>query len=176
MIRNRSTTELLDLADQYDARSPDAEPRLQGFAQILAERQRFTREELYGIAKWKSVRKAAAVLQNSDEYVREVTSLALQPNSSERLRIEVLITLYGVKWPTASVVLHAFAPDKYPILDKRALHALGVEKPNSYKFEFWQSYCDECRGLAAEKRLTLRQLDKAMWMASWLADGRPASG
>ena len=39
------------------------------------------------------------------------------------------MALSGVRWPTASVLLHFGHRDRYPILDYRALEALGVPSP-----------------------------------------------
>jgi hypothetical protein len=71
-----------------------------------------------------------------------------------------------VGWPTASVLLHLAYPERYPILDKRALHALGVQAPTSYGFRFWEAYVTASRRLAEEARVDGRTLDQALWQWS----------
>ena len=64
---------------------------------------------------------------NSAEEVETATRIALNNASTERERMEALRSLGGVEFPTASVLLHLACPERYTILDKRALHALGAD-------------------------------------------------
>jgi len=88
-------------------------------------------------AAGKTPRSQRPVASNHADYIEAVTQTALStPN--ERLRIEVLLLLSGVRWPTASVILHFCHRDPYPILDYRALWSLGVEaKDIIYYFDLW---------------------------------------
>jgi len=98
--------------------------------------------------------------------VQEATGIALAA-TSEILRIQNLLCLKGVGWPTASVVLHWFHDEDYPILDFRALWSLGIEKKmDEYRFDFWMAYVQFCRNLAAENELSMRVLDRALWQYS----------
>jgi hypothetical protein len=63
---------------------------------------------------------------NTADDVERATRVALSDLRSERERIEALRSLHGVEWPTASVLLHLSYAERYPILDNRALLALGV--------------------------------------------------
>ena len=63
---------------------------------------------------------------NSADYIKAVTQTALT-TSNERLRIEVLLLLGGVRWPTASVLLYFGHAEPQPNLDVRALWSLGLE-------------------------------------------------
>ena len=78
----------------------------------------------------------------------------------------VLDTSRGVEWATGSVLLHLAYPERYPILDVRALHALGVRAPTSYTFRFWEAYIAACRRLAEEAGVDGRTLDQALWQWS----------
>ena len=84
----------------------------------------------------------------------------------EPLRIGLFTLLKGVDFPTASVFLHFFHEDLYPILDVRALEALGVNEKVHYTFDFWWSYVQECRELAQELNLDMRTLDRGLWQWS----------
>src|SRR5688572_1780818 len=65
----------------------------------------FLQEEFIRLCRWKTPRSQKKVASNSADFIEAVTQTALStPN--ERLRIEVLLLLNGVHWPTASVVLH----------------------------------------------------------------------
>ena len=117
------------------------------------------------VAKWKSARSAPRVLRNSEDYVREVTGFALTARD-ERARIEALTVLDGVLWPTASVVLHLFHADPYPILDFRALWSVSEKVPVQYTFPFWLRYVHFCRKLAEHHGVGMRVLDRALWQYS----------
>ena len=100
------------------------------------------------------------------DYIEAVTKMAFStPN--ERLRIEVLLLLDGVRWPTASVILHFCHAEPYPILDIRALWSLGMNvTPASHHFDFWWSYTLYCRKLAKAAGVSMRELDRALWQYS----------
>jgi hypothetical protein len=81
--------------------------------------------------------------------------------------MEALLSLRGVGWPIASVLLHLVYPERYPILDKRALHALGVdEAPSRYTFEYWELYVIEYARLLKQTGVDGRTLDQALWQWS----------
>ncbi len=115
-------------------------------------------------AKWKSQRRAALIENNSESDVRIITGYALQ-SPSERIRWGVLSCLDGVRVPTASVVLHLFHEEPYPIIDVRALWTIQVEKYND-RFPFWQKYVSFCRELAKRNNVDMRTLDRALWQYS----------
>ena len=124
-----------------------------------------TRDELAKLAYWKAPRSAGHIQRNTEDYVREITGFALSARS-ERARIEVLTNLDGVGWPTASVVLHFFHQDPYPIMDFRALWSVSLEVPTQYDFDFWWEYVRFCRDIAQSSALDMRTLDRALWQYS----------
>ena len=79
-----------------------------------------TKEQLRMVARWKAPRSAGHIEKNEEEYVKEITTWSLSAKE-ERSKIEVLTLLDGVQWPSASVILHLFHKEVYPILDFRAL-------------------------------------------------------
>ncbi|MBE3100126.1 MAG: hypothetical protein IMZ44_23655 [Planctomycetes bacterium] len=126
----------------------------------------FTKPEFVELCYWKSPRTQSRVDTNSAELIQDATRIALS-TPHERLRIGVPRLLYGVSWPTASVVLHFAHRDPYPILDFRALWSLGYEKPPAfYTFDFWWEYVQFCRALAKECGVSMRVLDRALWQFS----------
>ena len=131
----------------------------------IDERGCLTKSDLRTVIRWKSPRNVRHVDKNSDDYIQEISGIALTARS-ERTRIEVLTLLDGVQWPTASVVLHFLHKDPYPILDFRALWSLSMPVPSQYTFRFWWEYVEYCRTLATREHLDMRQLDRALWQYS----------
>lgn len=125
----------------------------------------YTFDEFLSICHWKSPRSQPRCRRNSAIEVEEATRFALQAKT-ERLRIESLRCLSGVDWPTASVLLHLAHTDPYPVLDFRALWSLGMPQPASYSLHGWLEYVAICRSLADRHRLSMRQLDRALWQYS----------
>ena len=132
----------------------------------IRKRKYLDKEQLHVICKWKSPRSHAHALNNKDEFVKEITAIALN-EKEERLRIEILTLLDGVGWPTASVILHFYHKEPYPILDFRALWSLGIDVvPKQYEFQFWWIYVEFCMSLFVKYDVSNRTLDKALWQYS----------
>lgn len=110
--------------------------------------------------KWKGGRTAQLVKGNSDDDVREITAVAFS-TTTERLRIGALLSLAGVDWPMASVILHFAFPDHYPILDVRAMRSVGGSA--IYNFDRWMNFVRICRDKREEYAVSMRTLDKALW-------------
>ncbi len=154
---------ILQLAENYAYwREEDALTAISGQIQ---EAGRLNKSQLKLVARWKAPRSAGHVDKNDESYVKEATSWALSA-TTERARIEVLTVLDGVRWPTASVILHLFHVEPYPILDFRALWSVGLEVPHQYSFGFWWPYVGFCRQLAERNHVSMRVLDRALWQYS----------
>lgn len=123
------------------------------------------KDEFMAVCHWKTPRSQRRCDANSPDFVRDVTQCALN-TTSERLRIEVLTLLSGVSWPTASVILHFFHKDPYPILDFRALWSISRDVPKRYEFSLWQAYTEFCRNLSQKAGVSMRTLDRALWQYS----------
>ena len=152
-----------DVAARY--RDSISDEEIIAFRPEVRERGYLLKTELAKVAYWKAPRSSGQVNRNSDEYVEEVTGLALRA-TTERARVEILRILNGVSWPTASVILHFFHEDPYPIIDYRALWSVSLEVPKQYTFDFWLRYVDFCRELAESNGLDMRTLDRALWQYS----------
>lgn len=157
-------SKLKDLSLKYDYTDRLREEKIMNVIAPKVKQARFLeRDDFLEVCAWKTKRSKSRCAKNSEEYVKEITSIALT-TKNERVRIESLTLLDGVDWPTASVFLHFFHTEKYPILDYRALNALGVDsKTVHYNFDFWNSYVEECRRLSKEANLDMRTLDRALW-------------
>jgi len=125
------------------------------------------RENFLKLALWKSSRpkKHYENTINSDERIKKITSLAID-SDDEYFKIMVLQLLPGVSWPVASTILHFAEPDKYIIMDFRTIWSLGLDQPQQYTFEFWETYLKQTRSIANDYGVGLRTLDKALWQYS----------
>ncbi len=131
----------------------------------VKERGFLLKDEFERVMYWKSPMKKAWVAANDAEFVKVVTETALQ-TPSEQLRVEILPLLRGVAWPRASVILHWFHEDDYPILDIRAVWSLGLENIRRDEFPFWASYTGLFRQIASGLAVPKRTLDRALWQFS----------
>lgn len=158
-----SETEIQSWAQKYEY--PREETSLLALQPAVQKAGYLTKEQLGLVARWKAPRSAGHVEKNQDNFVKEITSWSFAARE-ERSRIEVLTVLDGVLWPSASVILHLFHKDPYPILDFRALWSVGLEVPKQYSFPFWWEYVNFCKDIAQRNALDMRTLDRALWQYS----------
>jgi hypothetical protein len=126
----------------------------------------YTRAQFLVVCAWKTPRSRPRVAGNGEAAVRAATRAALTL-TDERERMEALLALAGVGVPTASTLLYFAEPDRYPILDVRALESLGERATRStYPISYWLEYLAACRALALRHGVDLRTLDKALWQHS----------
>jgi hypothetical protein len=69
-----------------------------------------------------------------------------------------------------SAILAACRPDTFTIADSRALFALRSldlmpPGPESFRVKDWVEYLHRCRELAGASRMSLRDVDRALWVA-----------
>ncbi|MEK7172399.1 MAG: hypothetical protein AAB740_00260 [Patescibacteria group bacterium] len=131
------------------------------------ENNRFLdKEKFIKIGMWKSPRPKKYYEANSEEKVQKITKFSFK-EESELERVESLLGarggLRGVSYPVASVILHFAFPNKYPILDFRAIWSLGWEQPKYYTFNFYQKYCNEVKKISKRTGEDIRKIDKALW-------------
>jgi hypothetical protein len=79
------------------------------------------------IVRWKSPRSIRHALGNKQEDVKELTSMAVRAKT-DRARIAPLLGLNGIQLPQGSAIIHLLYPEVYPIIDRRAVGALGREE------------------------------------------------
>jgi hypothetical protein len=158
-----SESEIVSWAGRYYY--PHEESELIQLKQKIQNQGHLNKEQLRLVARWKAPRSAGHMEKNSPEYVREITSWSFSA-IEERGKIESLTLLSGVHWPSASVILHLFHKDPYPILDFRALWSVSSDVPKQYSFDFWWKYTVFCRAIAKKNSLDMRTLDRALWQYS----------
>lgn len=131
------------------------------------------RDEFLAVCKWKTPRSQPLCARNNGDYVEAVTKVALARTTPDHLKIQTLLMLSGVGWPTASVILHMFDARPFPILDYRALWSVTQDVPSKYGSEFWREYTLFTRGLARKVGCDMRTLDRALWQYS--KESQPAA-
>ena len=163
-------SQIRSLAARYDREQGDRDRRLtkaitQNVFPSYRKKVYLTKKEFLTVCAWKTPRSKHHCESNASVFIKEISALVLK-TTSEHLRIQAWTLLAGVNWPTASVFLHFAFPNKYPIIDFRALWSLKTDVPGQYTFSFWQEYTVFCRALARQAGVTLRILDKALWKYS----------
>lgn len=165
----------IELVRSYAARFPGADDAaVLAMARAARARGHYTREEFVLACRWKTPRSAPLVARNTAAAVEEATRVALARDSSEGERTGALRSLSGVSWATASVLLHLAYPERYPILDRRALHALGVRARSTYTLAFWLAYVAVTLELAERAGVDGRTMDQALWQ--WSKEQDAAGG
>jgi hypothetical protein len=129
------------------------------------------RADLFAIFEWKTRgRGRSRPARNGDAEIADALGLAVAART-ERAAIAVLTGLAGVEVPVASAVMTAIDPERFTILDFRALWSLGIERA-TYSVGFYLEYLAACRRIAAAAGTDLRTLDRALWQYS--RDHQPA--
>jgi len=166
-------TELQQLAEQYWQKTGEREHELEKAAFDAGEAIRngdYSLANLEAIVRWKSERAVHYHIGNSNEKIRRVLAVAASAESSTEAAVKALLELHGVDLPVASAILAAIFPERYTVLDFRALEALGHGPHN---VEFYKQYLDFCNRLAESNIVKpqsglpaptpLRTIDRALW-------------
>ena len=140
------------------------EADLLGAGTAARARGYYTREEFIEVCAWKTVRSRPKVARNSEASVVDVTGRALATDD-EAARMTALLELEGVGVPTASTLLYFVFPERYPILDVRALESLGVKPRSQYPLRVLAGLSGRVPG-ARRRGVSVRTLDKALWQFS----------
>ena len=135
-------------------------------------RGHYTRSEFLVVCAWKSPRSRPRVQANSARAVRAATSVALRPGSSRQARMEPCSRCRASASRTASTLLWVAFPADYPILDVRALHALGHKPRGTYPDGLLAGVPWRAARWRRQHGVSLRTLDKALWQWSRSSPGR----
>ncbi len=165
--------ELQQLAEQYWQKAGEREHELEKAAFEAGESIRngdYTLANLEAIVRWKSERAVHYLIGNSSEKIRRVLAVAASSDSSTEAAVSALLELHGVDLPVASAILAAIYPERYTVLDYRALEALGHSR---HDVHFYEEYLSFCKRLAESNIVKpqsdlpaptpLRALERALW-------------
>jgi hypothetical protein len=166
-------TELQHLAEEYWQTIGEKEHELEKAAFEAGEAIRngdYTLANLEAIVRWKSERLVQYLIGNSNEKIRRALAVAASPDATTETAVKALTELHGVDLPVATAILAAIYPERYTVLDYRALEALGHAR---HDLRFYEEYLDFCKRLAESNIVSpqsnlpaptpLRTLDRALW-------------
>ncbi|HEY6568254.1 MAG TPA: hypothetical protein VI341_12125 [Actinomycetota bacterium] len=128
-----------------------------------------TYRDIEQVYRWKSARAIGHFQKNAKPLVtRRVRSALAEPD--EAVALATLVELHGVKARMASAILAVFRPERYTVMDRRAWESLTrhglLPDVQSLSWQAaWPTYLAECRRIAGTHRVTLRELDRALWAA-----------
>ena len=140
----------------------EADERLERVLGAARRRRYMTCDDLLRVAKWKyrGKRLQNLIAENTRGEVKECTEASFAA-TTDRLRIGALLSLSGISWSMASVILHFAFPNKYPVLDERVKQT--INGPPEYNFDRWMQITKFCRTKSDEFGVTMRELDRALW-------------
>ena len=166
-------SELQHLADEYWQEAGNREQELEQAAFEAGAAIRggdYSLANLEAIIRWKSERVVHYLIGNSQAKIRQVLAIAASPDTPVKQAVEALISLRGIDVPIATAILSAISPERYNVLDFRALEALGNPRHN---IEFYAEYVEFCRRIAERGIVkpqdglpgptALHALDRALW-------------
>ena len=146
---------------------PESEVTLMNASAEAGRRGHLEVDEFRRLASWKSHRPKTRHELNSDAMVREITGAAFQ-SVNDVEKIVLLTHLSGVNVRIASAILHLCFPTRYPLLDVRAMAALGIDDDHLktwdelQRLRVWSPYIVVCRQLSSMLGWNdLRRTDRA---------------
>jgi hypothetical protein len=126
----------------------------------------YSRKHFDAIFKWKTKNRGKSRPQkNTDDEIGEALRVATDIKSP-KLAIALLCGLSGVAIPVASAIMTAIHPERFTIIDFRALEALDAESEKAGSLPYYESYLEFCIKLKDDWSMSLRELDRALWMWS----------
>lgn len=165
---------ILDWAHEYNQRyyaryagSQAEEQALKAWVRGQRGPKHLDKGHFVRLAIWNAPRQRPAYLRNDSRLIRQATRLAYEA-SDERLKVHILTALDGVSVTVAATILHFFHPRRFPIFDVRArttLKKAGLWRRSTgdATLPAWQEYVHVMRRLARRFRVSLRDLDKALY-------------
>jgi hypothetical protein len=166
-------SDLQHLAELYWQEAGERERQLEKAAFEAGEAIRegdYSLPNLETIVRWKSERVVHYLIGNSKEHINSALAIAASPEASTGDAVRALIGLRGVDLPIATAILATIHPDRYAVLDLRALEALGHAR---HDVEFYEKYLAFFQKLAAQGSVQpqgdlpgptpLHALERALW-------------
>ena len=122
------TAFVLRFEPQYTVTDAEAEI-FDSIGPKVVKRESFKRKHFLKVAEWKAIAAQATFEGLDSDDIEYVTSVALDEDTPNHLRLPLLKVLPGVGGPLASTLLTVFDPKKFSIMDSRAtgvLHEFGL--------------------------------------------------
>lgn len=153
-------SEILYYASRYPSENDAV---IENLVPEVKRRGYLTKSELLEVSQWLvRARNNHRVLSNPAVDVKKMTKLALA-SETERHRIDYLIELHGVGLPMASVILHWFHRDDYPIWSWHSREAVLFEWSGRLpEQERWEAFVRCCREVVSRNPVDMQTLDRAL--------------
>lgn len=125
--------------------------------------------DLEWIVRWKTPRSIGYFNRNDRDTVDEVLERVLEASSTGR-KIRMLMELSGIRVKMASAFLLFMNPEEYTVLDWRAANVLTDEDilnqtiSDDASIDEYIEYLRVCRSTAEQLDVSLRELDRALWV------------
>jgi hypothetical protein len=168
--------DLQQLSEQYWIEAGEREKQLEKAAFEAGEAIRggeYTLPNLETIVRWKSERVVHYLIGNSSGSIKSALAIAAAPETKTEDAVKALIALRGVDISIASAILSTIYPERYAVLDFRALEALGHARHDVAFYAEYNSYCKrlaECGVVQRKEGLpgptALHALERAFWQWS----------
>jgi len=168
--------ELQELAEQYWQDAGERERQLERAAYEAGEAIRggeYTLPNLEIIVRWKSERVVHYLIGNSKQNITNALTIAASPDSSTEDAVNALVGLRGIDIPIASAILAAIHPERYAVLDYRALEALGHARHDVHFYAEYNAFFNrlvECGIIKPQENLPaptpLHALELWQWSRS----------
>ncbi len=168
--------DLQQLAEKYWHEAGERERQLEAAAYEAGEAIRngeHTLPNLETIVRWKSERMVHYLIGNSSENIRTALAVAASPHTSPESAVNALVALRGVDISIASAILATIYPERFAVLDFRALEAMGHAR---HDVRFYVEYnaalsrLAECGVVKPQGDLpaptALHALERALWQWS----------
>ena len=116
---------------------------------------------------WKTARAKDHYKENDEEDIIDTTRTAYTAGNA-LVKLKLLMTLSGVGVAVASTIIHFLQPSEFPIFDYHCRYVLveaGFWKrdKDDASARAWIDYVEIMRQLAGNLKVSLRELDKAMF-------------
>ena len=105
--------------------------------------------------------------KNPEGLIEQITAEAFSLDDDWEKLKKLEDKIYGVGLSVASAILHLYDRKKYPILSCPALRSVEIDNQNvNYDEPFWREYVNLCRDKAVHYDVSMRALDRALWIYS----------
>jgi hypothetical protein len=118
------------------------------------------------IINWKSPRlKGIIKLYEFENYYKPVIEIVIKENELKK-KLNDLISLYGIKIPSATTILHFIYPDLFPIIDCRTVGALNhfkcIDFTRITENHYWDFFV-AIHKIKSDTKASLREIDRALF-------------
>jgi thermostable 8-oxoguanine DNA glycosylase len=166
-LRYSSLGDLLD-HEPISEEDPDTAKITRRLRHVKVDKE-LSRGEFLDICFWKSPRSIRQCERISAKTIESITHTVFA-SRSERKRLELLTSLYGVSVPSASAILTLTNPDNYGVIDIRVWQLLFrlnslMQNPRGqgFRFEHWYHYLKILRHHAKRLEVPVRLVELTLF-------------